>query len=155
MITLFLILIGIIILLCIWLNNVSARIGIPTLLAFIVLGMIFSNNGLVPLHFEDHVFAKETCTVALIFIMFYGGFGTRWDSAKPVVREATLLASLGVILTAGLTGLFCHFALRWGWGDSMVCFRFSYAPQKSLDSSGFFFLFCLPHLVRDDIGEYH
>ncbi len=120
MITLFLILIGIIILLCIWLNNVSARIGIPTLLAFIVLGMIFSNNGLVPLHFEDHVFAKETCTVALIFIMFYGGFGTRWDSAKPVVREATLLASLGVILTAGLTGLFCHFALRWGWGDSSL-----------------------------------
>ena len=94
MITLFLILIGIIILLCIWLNNVSARIGIPTLLAFIVLGMIFGNNGLVPLHFEDHVFAKETCTVALIFIMFYGGFGTRWDSAKPVVREATLLAPL-------------------------------------------------------------
>ncbi|MBR3441359.1 MAG: potassium/proton antiporter [Bacteroidales bacterium] len=120
MITLFLILIGIIILLCIWLNNVSARIGIPTLLAFIVLGMIFGNNGLVPLHFEDHVFAKETCTVALIFIMFYGGFGTRWDSAKPVVREATLLASLGVILTAGLTGLFCHFALRWGWGDSFL-----------------------------------
>lgn len=72
------------------------------------------------LHFEDHVFAKETCTVALIFIMFYGGFGTRWDSAKPVVREATLLASLGVILTAGLTGLFCRFALRWGWGDSFL-----------------------------------
>lgn len=95
MITLFLILIGIIILLCIWLNNVSARIGIPTLLAFIVLGMIFGNNGLVPLHFEDHVFAKGTCTVALIFIMFYGGFGTRWDSVKPVVREATLLAPYG------------------------------------------------------------
>ena len=36
------------------------------------------------------------------------------------VREATLLASLGVILTAGLTGLFCHFALRWGWGDSFL-----------------------------------
>ena len=113
MTTLFLILIGIIILMCIWLNNVSSRIGIPTLLAFIVLGMVFGNNGLLPLHFEDHAFAKEICTVALIFIMFYGGFGTRWDAARPVVREATLLASLGVILTACLTGLFCHYALRW------------------------------------------
>jgi cell volume regulation protein A len=81
MTTLFLILIGVVILLCIWLNNVSSRIGIPTLLAFIVLGMVFGNNGLIPLHFEDYDFAKETCTVALIFIMFYGGFGTRWDSA--------------------------------------------------------------------------
>ena len=120
MTTLFLILIGIIILMCIWLNNVSSRIGIPTLLAFIVLGMVFGNNGLLPLHFEDHAFAKEICTVALIFIMFYGGFGTRWDAARPVVREAALLASLGVILTACLTGLFCHYALRWGWVESFL-----------------------------------
>ena len=117
-ITLFLILIGVVILLCIWLNNISSRIGIPTLLAFIMLGMVFGNNGLVPLQFEDHAFAKEICTVALIFIMFYGGFGTRWDVARPIVREAVLLASLGVILTAGLTGLFCHYALRWGWVES-------------------------------------
>ena len=120
MTTLFLILIGIVILLCIWLNNVSTRIGIPTLLAFIVLGMVFGNNGLIPLHFEDYDFAKEICTVALIFIMFYGGFGTRWDAAKPIVREATLLASLGVMVTAGLTGLFCHFALGWGLVESFL-----------------------------------
>lgn len=120
MTTLFLILIGIIIMLCVWLNNVSSRIGIPTLLAFIVLGMFFGNNGLFPLHFEDHAFAKEICTVALIFIMFYGGFGTRWDAARPIVREAALLASAGVILTAGLTGLFCHYALRWGWVESFL-----------------------------------
>ena len=120
MTTLFLILGAIIILMCIWLNNVSSRIGIPTLLAFIVLGMVFGNNGLVPLHFDDYAFAKDICTIALVFIMFYGGFGTRWDTAKPVVREATLLASLGVILTAGLTGLFCHFALRWGWVESFL-----------------------------------
>ena len=120
MTTLFLILIGIVILLCIGLNNVSSRIGIPTLLAFIVLGMLFGNSGLVPLHFEDHDAARDICTVALVFIMFYGGFGTRWDSARPIVREATLLASLGVILTAGLTGLFCRYALHWGWAESLL-----------------------------------
>ena len=59
MTTLFLILIGIVILLCIWLNNISSRIGIPTLLAFIVLGMVFGNSGLIPLHFEDYDFAKD------------------------------------------------------------------------------------------------
>ena len=120
MTTLFLILIAIVILLCIGLNNVSSRIGIPALLAFIVLGMFFGNNGLIPLQFDDYDFAKDICTVALIFIMFYGGFGTNWEAAKPIVREATLLASLGVVLTAGFTGLFCHFALRWGWAESFL-----------------------------------
>ncbi len=111
---------GIVVLLCIWLNNISSRIGIPTLLAFIVLGMLFGNNGLVPLHFDNYDIAREICTVALIFIMFYGGFGTKWDAARPIVREAVVLASLGVALTAGLTGLFCHYALKWGWAESFL-----------------------------------
>lgn len=45
MTTLFLILIVVVILTCIWLNNISARIGVPTLLAFIVLGIVFGNVG--------------------------------------------------------------------------------------------------------------
>ena len=120
MVTLFLILIAVVVFLCVFLNNLSSRIGIPTLLAFIVLGILFGNNGVIPLQFEDRDFAKDICTVALIFIMFYGGFGTRWKSAKPVVVEAGLLASAGVIITAALTGLFCHFALHWAWTESFL-----------------------------------
>ena len=77
MTTLFLILIAVVILANIWLNAVSSRIGIPALLAFMVLGMLFANNGLWQVRFDNYDFAKETCTVGLIFIMFYGGFGTR------------------------------------------------------------------------------
>ncbi|MBQ9309773.1 MAG: potassium/proton antiporter [Bacteroidales bacterium] len=120
MTTLFLILIAVVILTCIWLNDISARIGVPTLLAFIVLGIIFGNVGAIPVYLDDHSFAKDLCTVALIFIMFYGGFGTRWEAVKPVVRESVLLASAGVIVTAGLTGLFCRFALQWGWAESFL-----------------------------------
>lgn len=120
MITLFLILIVVVILTCIWLNNISARIGVPTLLAFIVLGIVFGNVGAIPVYLDNHSFAKDVCTVALIFIMFYGGFGTRWETVRPVVRESVLLASAGVIATAGLTGLFCRFALSWGWAESFL-----------------------------------
>ena len=120
MTTLFLLLIVVVILTCIWLNYVSSRIGVPTLLAFIVLGIVFGNVGAIPVYLDDHSFAKDLCTVALIFIMFYGGFGTRWEAVKPVVRESVLLASAGVIVTAGLTGLFCHFALQWGWAESFL-----------------------------------
>ena len=120
MTTLFLILIVVVILTCILLNNISVRIGVPTLLAFIVLGIVFGNVGAIPVYLDNRNFAKDVCSVALLFIMFYGGFGTRWEAVKPVVRESVLLASLGVVVTAGLTGLFCHFALRWGWAESFL-----------------------------------
>ena len=120
MTNLFLILIAIVILASIFLNNISSRIGVPALLAFILLGMLFANTGLWPMNFEDYDLAKETCTIALIFIMFYGGFGTRWEAVKPVVTEAGLLATLGVVVTAGLVGVFCHFALHWGWLQSFL-----------------------------------
>ena len=92
----------------------------PTLLAFILLGMLFGSQGLNPLHAQNIDFAGDICSFALIFIMFYGGFGTRWQVAKPVVREAGLLASVGVIATAGLTGAFCHFALKWDWLEGLL-----------------------------------
>ncbi len=120
MTNLFLILIAVVILASIWLNNISSKIGIPALLAFILLGMLFANTGLWPVEFDNYVLAEETCTIALIFIMFYGGFGTRWEAVKPVVWEAGLLASVGVVLTAGLVGVFCHYVLHWGWLQGML-----------------------------------
>ena len=113
-------LMAVIIITCVLLNNASLKIGMPVLLAFILLGIVFGNNGLFPVHFEDYSFAENICTVALIFIMFYGGFGTRWESARCVALPAGLLASFGVFLTAGLTGLFCPFALGWGWVESLL-----------------------------------
>lgn len=117
---LFLILISLVVLTSIWLNSVSSRIGIPTLLAFMVLGMLFANNGLWPGWVFNYDFAKQTCTVALIFIMFYGGFGTRWDAIRPVVRESVLLSSVGVVITAGLVGVFCHLVLGWTWLEGFL-----------------------------------
>lgn len=117
-----LLLVAVIIVACVLLNNASFRIGMPVLLAFIMLGMLFGNNGLVPipLDVDARGFVGDICTVALIFIMFYGGFGTSWKSARPIALEAGLLASVGVIVTAALTGLFCHFLLHWSWLESLL-----------------------------------
>ena len=82
------------------------------LLAFILLGMFFGSDGVVKIPFENYQFAEQICSVALVFIMFYGGFGTNWNEAKPVAKKSIMLSTLGVIMTAGLTGLFCHFVLK-------------------------------------------
>lgn len=117
---LYLTLVGVIIITCVLLNNASSKLGIPVLLAFLLLGMALGNNNIASINVEDFELAEEICTAALIFIMFYGGFGTNWKSARSVAPEAGLLASVGVILTAGLTGIFCHFALKWGWVESLL-----------------------------------
>ena len=106
-----LIMTAIVILLCVFLNRISNKLGIPVLLAFILLGMVFGSDGLIKIPFDNYEFVEKICSAALIFIMFYGGFGTNWNEAKPVAAKAILLSTLGVILTAGFTGVFCHFVL--------------------------------------------
>ena len=110
---------ALIIIACLFLNKVSGKIGVPALLLFLLLGMIIpvSRTGL-----GDDVqwFVRDLCTVALIFIMFYGGFGTRWSSAKTAVKDSAFLATFGVAITAGMVGLFCHFALKWDWAESFL-----------------------------------
>lgn len=100
-----------IILLCVLLNKVTQRLGVPMLLAFIALGMFFGVDGIIGVEFNNYRLSEQVCSVALVFIMFYGGFGTSWKQARPIAFKAGLLASAGVLLTATLVGLFCILAL--------------------------------------------
>ena len=110
-VNLILLLCAVIMIACIAGNKLSGRLGIPTLLLFIALGMLFGSDGIFRIQFEDYAFSEKVCSAALIIIMFYGGFGTKWSTAKPVAVQSVLLSTLGVLITAGLTGLFCHFVL--------------------------------------------
>jgi cell volume regulation protein A len=107
--------IAVIIIICTFLGKISFKLGVPMLVVFILLGMLLGEDGPIPMlqiHFENFDFAEKVSTVCLIFIMFYGGFGTNWEHAKKQAVKAGLLSSVGVILTAGLVGLFCHFVLK-------------------------------------------
>lgn len=98
----------------------SAKSGIPTLLIFIVLGMLAGSDGILKIEFNDYGISEKICSAALIFIMFHGGFGTKWSMAKPVALKAILLSSVGVVLTAFFTGLFCNLALGLSLLDSLL-----------------------------------
>ncbi|MBQ9985798.1 MAG: potassium/proton antiporter [Oscillospiraceae bacterium] len=98
--------------LCVIFNRVSHKLGVPVLLAFIFIGMLFGSDGLVKIPFDNYGFAENICVFALIFIMFYGGFGTKWTAARPVAAKAIMMSTLGTVATAGLVGLFCHYVLK-------------------------------------------
>ena len=118
--TTYLLITAVVIFACVFLSKVSSRLGIPMLLAFILLGMLFGSDGILKIPFDNYAFAEQICTVALIFIMFYGGFGTNWQQAKSVAVKAGLLSTTGVVITAALTGVFCHYALHIAWVESML-----------------------------------
>lgn len=111
---------AVVILLCILFHRLSHKIGVPMLLGFIVLGMAFGTDGIVKIHFENYRLAEQVCSAALIFIMFYGGFGTNWKEARPVAVKSILLSSVGVIFTALLTGAFCYLFLKFNLLESLL-----------------------------------
>jgi cell volume regulation protein A len=109
--------VGIVLILALFAIRFSSKNGIPALLLFIVLGMVFGAFGL---DFNDYEFSDKFASLALMVIMFYGGFGTKWSSVKPVAKEALILSFLGVITTALITGLFCHYVLGIGLMEGML-----------------------------------
>lgn len=109
--------IGVIFILALFAIHFSNKRGIPALLLFIVLGIAF---GAIGIEFEDFEFSYNFSTIALMVIMFYGGFGTNWNMAKPVAKEAIVLSSLGVITTALITGLFLHYVLGFKMLEGML-----------------------------------
>ena len=111
---------GSVILICILISRFLEKIPVPSMLIFIVLGIFFGENGVLRIVFNDYEFADDICLVALIFIMFYGGFGTNLRVARPVLSRAAVLSTLGVAGTAGAVGLFTHFVLRVPWLESML-----------------------------------
>lgn len=92
-------------------TKISQKIGIPTLILFIALGLLFGTDGLLKLEFDNYELVEIISSTALVILIFYGGFGTRWKTAKPIAVKALTMSTLGVVLTAGLVGLFCHYVL--------------------------------------------
>ncbi|MDF2592744.1 MAG: Na(+)/H(+) antiporter [Clostridia bacterium] len=102
---------GVILLICAISSKVLYKYGIPTLIIFLAIGMLMGSDGIGGIYFDNSRLAQDLCNFGLIFIMFSGGFGTSWKTAKPIALSAGILATLGVFLTALLVGVFAHFAL--------------------------------------------
>lgn len=109
-----------IILSCVLAEKFSDKFGTPALILFMFIGMIFGSDGLFKIPFDNFSLAENICSAALIFIMFYGGFNTKWSLARPVAARSIVLSSLGVIVTALLTALPCRLFLRFSLQESFL-----------------------------------
>ncbi len=81
------------------------RFGVPALLLFLLVGMLFGSDGL-GLQFHNAKIAQFIGMVALSVILFSGGMDTKFKEIRPILSPGVVLSTVGVGLTALFTGLF-------------------------------------------------
>lgn len=91
--------------------RLSDNLGVPALLLFLGIGMLAGSEGPGGIYFDDARLAQSIGINALVFILFAGGLDTRWNDVRPVLWQATSLATLGVFVTALAVGIFVSIVL--------------------------------------------
>ena len=84
-------------------GKASSKFGVPILLLFLGVGMLFGSDGL-GIKFDNYNLAQTIGTVTLCIILFSGGMDTKINDIRPVIAPGIVLATVGVLLTAILTG---------------------------------------------------
>ncbi|SCL25296.1 cell volume regulation protein A [Micromonospora nigra] len=94
--------------------RVATRVGLPVLLAYLGVGLLLGENGL-GLRFDDAAAAQAIGTAALAVILVEGGLTTRFSDIRPVLAPAAALATVGVLVSVGVTALGAHLLLGVSW----------------------------------------
>ena len=90
------------------------RFGVPALLLFLLVGMLFGSDGL-GLQFHNAKIAQFIGMVALSVILFSGGMDTKFKEIRPILSQGIVLSTVGVFLTALFTGLFIWYLSGMSW----------------------------------------
>ena len=101
-------------------SKTSFRIGIPTLILFLIIGMLAGSDGFGGIYFDDPEIAQLLGVIALTFILFSGGLDTKWESIKPIIRNGLALSTIGVLVTATLVGIFSAYVLNFTLYEGML-----------------------------------
>ncbi len=121
-------------------TKVGVKLGAPSLLLFLLLGMLVGSEGL-GLKFEDYEIAESIGHFAMTVILFTGGFETVLSETKPVMKRGIMLSTVGICITVVLTGLFIYLATGRIIADTgvsiLACFLVA-AVMSSTDSTSVF-----------------
>jgi cell volume regulation protein A len=93
-------------------SKLSDRFSIPSLVLFIGIGMLAGSEGIGRIAFNNAALAKTIGVIALSFILFSGGLETDFREAKRVFAKGITLSTLGVLVTAGVVGIFASWIFK-------------------------------------------
>ena len=116
------------------------KFGVPALLLFLIVGMVFGSDGL-GLQFHNADEAQFIGMVALSIILFSGGMDTRFSDIRPILAQGIMLSTVGVLLTAFFTGFFIWWISGMSWSNIAFPITTSLllaATMSSTDSASVF-----------------
>lgn len=116
------------------------KFGVPTLLLFLLVGMLFGSDGL-GMQFHNADEAQFIGMVALSIILFSGGMDTKFNDVRPIMAQGIMLSTIGVLLTAFFTGIFIWWISGMSWSNIAFPITTSLllaATMSSTDSASVF-----------------
>lgn len=125
---------SVLLLISIFAGKAAARLRVPALLIFLLVGMFAGSEGPGGIEFEDPWAAQLLGVLALAFIIFSGGLHSSWNRVAPVLWPGISLSTIGVFLTAILVGIFTHLIL----GFSLLTALLLGAIVSSTDAAAVF-----------------
>lgn len=99
--------------------RLTDRLGMPSLLLFLALGVLIGEEGL-GIDFEDFALAQDLSVAALVIILAEGGLTTRWGELRSALAPAVTLATLGVAVSVGATAAVAVALLGMEWGTALL-----------------------------------
>ena len=122
----------------------AARVGVPSLVAFLALGMLLGSDGPGGIEFDDAELARTVGVVGLAAILFEGGLSTSWRRLRRVAVPATLLATVGVVASTLLTGFAAYYLFDLSWLEAVLLG----AVVASTDAAAVFATLRFTHIRR-------
>lgn len=101
--------IGFLILSSVFSLRISKKSSLPSLLLFLVVGMLAGSEGIGGIYFDNMAIAQLIGGIALAFILFNGAFATKVDVVKNGASEGLLLAFIGVFINTAIIGIIVYF----------------------------------------------
>lgn len=115
-------------------GRASSRLGVPALLLFLGIGMLFGSDGL-GISFDNFNIAQTIGTVALSIILFAGGMDTKFTEIRPIIFQGVVLATFGVFLTAIISGLLIWWILGMTMKSAGIGFLTSLLLASTMSST--------------------
>jgi potassium/hydrogen antiporter len=97
----------------------SSRLGLPSLLVYLALGMAIGEAGL-GIRFDDAGLTRTLGTCALVVIIAEGGLTARWSTLRPVLGVSVVLSTVGVGVSVAVVGVVAHYLLHVDWRVALI-----------------------------------